>query len=260
MDPAGADVIRPEGDHLPDEGEGLLLTGQQDLRGVLDLGIAIPAEHLGQMAQGLDARDELDPHQGRVVVDLPDLLARITAPEIAEERLVRQLIGLLGIEHQDVVTRQGHPTKPFFHIGDLRDGVARAIVHDPVGIERRLLPDDRPLETGQERADNPSRGRDVGASGDPAAVPSTLQREPPLPGPSENDSPLLERDRAMDGQFFEKRLEKAIGCREVAHNATHEVTPFQIAAALFAVHRTTISWKNETTAPSPWPMTPAVCR
>ena len=58
---------------------------------------------------------------------------------MAEKRFVRQLVGVLRIEHDHVVARQRKAAEPHFQVIDRHDHVARHVEHDAERLERRAL-------------------------------------------------------------------------------------------------------------------------
>ena len=134
---ARTEIFAPETNHLADQGIGFRFVDQKHLAGVLDFAVgAVPFENLSQMPERLNAADQLNSESRRIGIQLPDLIGSITAAHISEKRLIRQLIGILGIEHDHVISGERKPAEPHLQVVRPHDQIAGSIQHDPQRAER----------------------------------------------------------------------------------------------------------------------------
>ena len=124
VDPPRRDRIRPELHHLGDERVSAVVAGKQDRALVPNRMVALPAQHLLHVTQGLDAGHEFNAEQGGIAIQLAHVLFRVAAALVAKERLALQLEGIFRIEHQEVEPEQRHAAHPLLEVMERRDGIA----------------------------------------------------------------------------------------------------------------------------------------
>jgi hypothetical protein len=75
----------------------------------------------------------------RIGIQIGQLFVGVGATLIAKVRLVIELVGVLGVEHDHVVAEQGQRAQPGLDVLWQHDGVARTIQHHAQGIKGVLL-------------------------------------------------------------------------------------------------------------------------
>ena len=111
---ADVDALGPEGlhrrlDQVLNKLIGLLPADEKGLIVFLDVVEGRPFQHVDQMGQRLDTGNHLDSKEIRIVVALPELFFRIAGPHIAEIRLLRHVVAVLAVHHEDIQPHHGHP-------------------------------------------------------------------------------------------------------------------------------------------------------
>ena len=141
MDPLGAVGSGGGPDHLLQDLIALLPVRLDDLAVFTDVIVCGPAHDPVQVAQGLDAGDELNAEAVGIVVQSLQLVVGVAAPLVAEEGLLGDLVGVLGVHHAQVQALEGHfPQEALQGLGG-DDGVAGAVEHDTGSLKGRLLTD-----------------------------------------------------------------------------------------------------------------------
>ena len=158
VDSSGTDAILPGYNHLLDEFVCLRLVHKQDAIEVVDVLVAIPAEHLLQVCEGLDAGNHLDSQGRRIVVNLLDFLRGIRAPHQPEEWLALNVVGVLGVEHQHVVAEDCQAPHVAFEVGQRHHRIPGAVEHDAEHPEWAVLLRARD-NSRDDVADHPQRHR-----------------------------------------------------------------------------------------------------
>ena len=129
-------------EHLLDVGIYLFLPHHQAVFGVPQVGVILrPVQRPLQMRQGLDAGDELDAQVRRIPVQFPQLLLGVAAPQIAKIGLLRDFVGVLGVQHGYRHAHQGHFAQHQLHRVGGQHGIAGTVQHcTHLGKGRLLLP------------------------------------------------------------------------------------------------------------------------
>ena len=141
VDPLGAVGSGSGPDHLLQDHIGLLQVGLDDLAVLTDVMVGGPAHDPVQMAQGLDAGAKLDAEEEGVVVQGLQLIVGVAATLVAEEGLLGDLVGVLGVHHAQVQALEGHLAQEALQGLGGDDGIAGAVEHDAHGLEGGLLTD-----------------------------------------------------------------------------------------------------------------------
>ena len=131
VNPAAAERLRPETDHLAKQIPGFRNVGQQHSGGIGDRLVGpVPFQNLLQVAEGLDAADQFNAEPPGCPVKLPEFLKRIAPAQVAEKRFAVKLIGVFGIEHHTVEAEQGKTAEQPFQPRKLRHEITGNIKHD----------------------------------------------------------------------------------------------------------------------------------
>ena len=141
VDPLGAVGGGGGPDHLLQDHIGLFQVGLDDLAVLTDMVVGGPAHDPVQVAQGLDAGDQLNAKVIGVVVQVLQLVVGIAATLVAEEGLLRDLVGVLGVHHDQIQALQRHFPQEALQGSGMDDRVAGAVEHDAHGLESGLLID-----------------------------------------------------------------------------------------------------------------------
>lgn len=119
------------------------------------------------MPQRLDASDQLDAQCFCIRVKPPDHLRRIAPAHVSPERFAGKIIGILGIEHQQIVTAKGKMPKPAIEILFAQHHVSGDVDHDALSAKIRMLFTEN---TGQRRSDSAPGSTECGRFNQTCAI------------------------------------------------------------------------------------------
>ena len=154
-----------------------LVVDHQDVHLVAQRRVVLPLQKLAHVSQRLDAGHQLHARLGRVSVQRPQVILRIASAQIAQRRVLRHLVGVLRVEHQQVHAQAGKLVDAAAHGLRLHHRAARAVHHRAAGGKVPLLAHGKrrpPLAHAAAQQEKAARKRIFVLRGDPGCA--ALQR------------------------------------------------------------------------------------
>ena len=118
----------------------LLLAHHQDILRIPGSLHHIPAQRRLQMRKRLDTGHHFDSEQIRIIVAFLQFFSRVSPAECSKIRILRHLIGILGIKHHRIHSQRSLQTDIFLYSFHIQHTVPGAVQHNSVFIQVHVLP------------------------------------------------------------------------------------------------------------------------